>query len=46
MHGNMYGDAYCGRGRYKCLRDFGLTELENLCNICNEQPYSLLILWK
>ena len=46
IHGNLYGDAYCGTGRYKCLRDLGLTELKDLCNICDEEACRLVILWK
>ena len=45
MHGHLYGDNYCGNGN-KCLRNLSLNDLDNLCNICDEEQCTLYILWQ
>lgn len=44
--GNIYGDNYCGKSGLKCLSKLSLSDLDALCNICDDQTCTLYILWK
>ena len=45
IEGIMYGDAYCTSGK-KCLRNLTINDIDDLCNVCDEQTCTLYILWK
>ena len=47
IHGNIYGDNYCkNNSTLKCLRNLSWNDLSELCEVCDEQPCQLIILWK
>ena len=44
-YGRAYGDSDCKKGD-KCIRNLTLNDISELCNICDEQNCSLIVLWK
>ncbi len=43
--GQLEGDVSCS-SKTECLRDTGLTKINNLCNACNGEVCHLFVTWK
>ncbi len=44
-YGRAHGDSYCGNDK-KCINSLTLNDISELCNICDDQNCSLILLWK
>ena len=44
-HGWINGDKYCTKGA-KCLKNLKLSDINGMCNDCNEKACALFVLWQ
>ena len=45
-YGLLYGDNYCNNQNLKCLNNLTINEVNDLCNVCDENTCNFYILWK
>jgi len=46
FEGVIYGDKYCNGSTKKCISSLGLKEQEASCQVCDEKPCTLYVLWR
>ena len=44
--GKIYGDKYCNNDDKPCMHNLTLDKISGLCNICDEAPCTVYVVWK